>query len=70
MKKAAGIISFLIVLSIILLSFSACGKKVPLSERLDEAMQKMVDLKAFDYELTGKMVVSVEGVTIDAPNSI
>lgn len=67
MKKAAGIISLLIVLSMILLSFSACGKKVPLSERLDEAMQKMVDLKAFDYELTGKMVVSVEGVTIDAP---
>lgn len=40
MKKAAGIISLLIVLSMILLSFSACGKKVPLSERLDEAMQK------------------------------
>lgn len=67
MKKVAGIISLLIVLSMILLSFSACGKKVPLSERLDEAMQKMTDLKVFDYELTGKMVVSVEGVTIDAP---
>lgn len=67
MKKVAGIISLLIALSMILLSFSACGKKVPLSERLDEAMQKMADLKAFDYELTGKMVVSAEGVTIDAP---
>jgi len=67
MKKAAGIISLLIVLSMILLSFSACGKKVPLSERLDEAMQKMADSKVFDYELTGKMVVSAEGVTIDAP---
>lgn len=67
MKKATGFISLLMVLSIILLSFSACGKKVPLSERLDEAMQKMADLKAFDYEFTGKMVVSAEGVTIDAP---
>lgn len=67
MKKAAGIISLLIVLSMILLSFSACGKKVPLSERLDEAMQKMVDSKVLDCEFTGKVVVSAEGVTIDAP---
>ena len=67
MKKAAGIISLLIVLSMILLSFSACGKKVPLSERLDEAMQKIVDSKVLDCEFTGKVVVSAEGVTIDAP---
>lgn len=67
MKKAAGIISLLIVLSMILLSFSACGKKVPLSERLDEAMQKIVDSKVLDCELTGKVVMSAEGITIDAP---
>lgn len=67
MKKAAGIISLLIVLSMILLSFSACGKKVPLSERLSEAIQKIVDSKVLDCEFTGKVVVSAEGVTIDAP---
>lgn len=70
MKKAAGIISLLIMLSMILLSFSACGKKVPLSERLDEAMQKIADSKVLDCEFTGKVVVSMEGVTIDAPMTV
>lgn len=66
MKKTLRIISLLIVISMMLFAFASCGK-APASERIETAMKKMSDSKVVDSDTTMKMVMSMQGMTIEVP---
>jgi len=66
MKKTVRIISLLIVISMMLFAFASCGK-TPASERIETAMKKMSDSKIVDSDTTMKMVMSMQGMTIEVP---
>lgn len=66
MKKTLRIISLLIVISMMLFAFASCGK-TPASERIETAMKKMSDSKIVDSDTTMKMVMSMQGMTIEVP---
>lgn len=68
MKKAIRFISLLVVISLILLSFSACGKKsVPIPERLETATRKVLDSDAVYVKADMNLCVSMQGIKMDIP---
>lgn len=68
MKKAIRFISLFVVISLILLSFSACGKKsVPIPERLETATRKILDSDAVYVKADMNLCVSMKGIKMDIP---